>query len=549
MTILEAMHDPALFGLWFKDRASWRAWEAFLAALFGLPMDADALAIYQRCTGRSRPPTQPATEAWMVVGRRGGKSRVAALIALFLATFRNYREYLAPGEVGMLPVIAAGRKQARTVMRYMTGLINAVPMLHQMLASEPTKEAIELTNRVTVEVLTASVAAVRNYTMVSAVCDEIAFWPTDEDGANPDVEILNALRPCMGTIPDSILIALSSPYARRGTVWEAHREHFGRDDDETLVWQAETATMHPHAPDSRLGRLIAKAYRDDEARAAAEYGAQFRRDIESFVAREVVEACVASDRHELPPVRGVEYVAFVDPSGGSQDSMTLAIAHEREDGKAVLDCIRERRPPFNPDDVVSEFAAVLKGYGLARVVGDRYGGEWPRERFRAHGIWYDVAEKPKSDLYRELIPVLNRRQVELLDSPRLINQLCSLERRVARSGKDSIDHAPGAHEDVANSVAGACLLAAPRAATMELLSDTEEDERARRHPFDRLGDGDRQQLEAALPWSIVQQPSLDLTCGNCVCRESRDGRSYCVAQGLWVKDKLPACELHQVAPA
>ena len=171
-----------------------------------------------------------------------------------------------------------------------------------MLASEPTKEAIELTNHVTIEVLTASVAAVRNYTMVSAVCDEVAFWPTDEEGANPDVEILNALRPCMGTIPDAVLIAISSPYARRGTLWESHRDHFGRDGDDTLVWQADTATMHPHAPDSRLGRVIAKAYADDPLRAAAEYGAEFRRDIESFVSREAVDACVVPERRELPPV-------------------------------------------------------------------------------------------------------------------------------------------------------------------------------------------------------------------------------------------------------
>ena len=458
MTILDAMHDSALFEPWFRDRDSWRAWEAFLAALFGLPMDGNALAIYQRCTGRSRPPTHPATEAWMVVGRRGGKSRIAALIALFLATFRDYREYLAPGEVGMLPVIAAGRKQARTVMRYMTGLINAVPMLRQMLASEPTKEAIELTNRVTIEVLTASVAAVRNYTMVSAVCDEIAFWPTDEDGANPDVEILNALRPCMGTIPDSILIALSSPYARRGTLWDAHHEHFGHDDDETLVWQADTATMHPHPPDSRLGRLIAKAYAEDEARASAEYGAQFRRDIESFVSRESVEACVVPHRRGLPPCGGVRYVAFVDPSGGSQDSMTLAVAHAH-DGQVILDAVRERRPPFSPADVVAEFAALLKEYRITTVQGDRYAGEWPAERFREHGITYRVADRVRSDIYRDLLPLLNSGQVELLDHARLTGQLCSLERRTARGGRDTVDHAPGGHDDVANAAAGALVVA------------------------------------------------------------------------------------------
>lgn len=431
VTILDAMNDPALFGRWFgRDTATWRAWRVFLASLFGLPIaEADA-RLYQQCTGRTDPQTAPAVEAWMVVGRRGGKSRIAALIALFLACFRDYREYLAPGEVGTLPIIAADRKQARTVMRYMTGLINVVPMLKAMLASEPTKEAIELTNSVVIEVQTASISAVRNYTIIAAICDELAFWTTDEYGANPDAEIINALLPGMGTIPDSVLIGLSSPYARRGALWENYRAHFGRNGDDTLVWQADTATMHPHAPDSRLGRLIAKAYEKDEIAASAEYGAEFRRDIETFVSREAVDACVVPDRHELPPVSGVHYVAFVDPSGGSQDAMTLAIAHQ-QDGRAVLDCVRERQPPFSPAAVVEEFAAAVKAYRASSVTGDRYAGLWPRERFREHGIEYRVSEKVRSDLYRDLLPQLNSKQAELLDHPRLIGQLCNLERRAA----------------------------------------------------------------------------------------------------------------------
>src|ERR1035437_5707500 len=104
MTIIDAMHDPALFGLWFKDTGSWRAWEAFLAALFGLLMDAEAEAIYRQHSRRTVLPSAPAREAWMVIGRRGGKSRIAALIAVFLACFRDYQELLAPGGVGTLAV-------------------------------------------------------------------------------------------------------------------------------------------------------------------------------------------------------------------------------------------------------------------------------------------------------------------------------------------------------------------------------------------------------------------------------------------------------------
>jgi hypothetical protein len=76
-----------------------------------------------------------------------------------------------------------------------------------------------------------------------------------------------------------------------------------------------------------------------------------------------------------------------------------------------------------------------------------------------HGVEYLVADKAKSDIYRDLLLVLNSSRVELLDHARLVAQLCGLERRTARGGRDSIDHAPGVHDDVANSVAGAIVTA------------------------------------------------------------------------------------------
>jgi hypothetical protein len=133
--------------------------------------------------------------------------------------------------------------------------------------------------------------------------------------------------------------------------------------------------------------------------------------------------------------------------------MTLAIGH-RQDEVVVLDALRERKPPFSPQSVVEEFAVVMESYHVSDVTGDRYAGEWPRERFREHGVTYEPAAKPKTDLYRDMLPAINSRQVELLDDSRLVAQICGLERRVARGGRDSIDHAPGGHDDVSNSVAG-----------------------------------------------------------------------------------------------
>jgi hypothetical protein len=173
----------------------------------------------------------------------------------------------------------------------------------------------------------------------------------------------------------------------------------------------------------------------------------------------VVDAAVVPDRFELPPLTGTNYIAFVDPSGGTSDRMTLAIAHRGERDRVILDAVRERRAPFAPDDVVLEFVPLLKSYNVQTVRGDRYAGEWPRERFRLYGITYEVAEQTKSDLYRDLLPILNSGRAELLDVPRLVSQLCGLERRTARGGRDSIDHPPGAHDDLSNSVAGAIVSA------------------------------------------------------------------------------------------
>ncbi|BCG80089.1 hypothetical protein [Mesorhizobium sp. 113-3-3] len=445
MNILQACESPLLFSRWFKNRDNYASWFAFLAAFFGLPMSEDQLATFKHHTGRTEAPTEAGSEAWLIVGRRGGKSFVMALVAVFLACFFDYRQYLAPGEKATVLVIAADRRQARTIIRYIKAMLTGIPSL-ALLIDRETADSFDLTNSVTIEVGTASFRSTRGYSYAAVLCDEIAFWRTD-DAAEPDFAILDAIRPGMATIHTSMLLCASSPYARRGALWDAYRRHWGKDGA-PLVWKATTREMNPTVRQS----VVDAALERDHAAASAEWLAEWRSDIEAFVTREVVEACVSLNVTERAPA-GMMYKAFVDPSGGSNDSMTLAIGH-RADGKAVLDATRERKPPFSPESVVADFAALLQNYGISSVTGDRYAGEWPREQFRKHGITYRVADKPRSDLYRDLLPLLNSGSVDLLDDDKLINQIVGLERRVARGGRESIDHGPGGHDDLANSVAG-----------------------------------------------------------------------------------------------
>ena len=266
-------------------------------------------------------------------------------------------------------------------------------------------------------------------TCVAALGDECAFWMSDKS-ANPDVEILNAVRPALATTQGP-LIAISSPYARRGALWDTYKKHFGPEGDPSiLVAQGATRDFNPDLPQS----IIDKAMDRDPAAAAAEYMAQFRTDVEGFITREAVEACVTLGTRERPTERKNGYIVSSIPLVEASDAFTLAIAHV--EGKTqILDLIRERKPPFSPEQVVEEFAKIIRSYRCTKVYGDRYGGEWPREQFRKHGVNYEPAEKSKSDLYRDLLPLINSGAVDLLEHDRLLMQFTSLERRISRGGR------------------------------------------------------------------------------------------------------------------
>src|ERR1700730_18180316 len=167
----------------------------------------------------------------------------------------------------------------------------------------------------------------------------------------------------------------------RGVLWDAFRRWYGKDDARNLVWKAITRVMNQTVPQE----FIDEEYERDPVSADAEDGANFRSDIAEFVSLAVLEACTVEGLFELPPVSGTAYLAFCDPSGGSSDSMTLAIAHH-DDGVAVLDCVREVRAPFQPEAVVADFCTTLAAYGVEKVTGDRYAGAWPREQFKKRNV-------------------------------------------------------------------------------------------------------------------------------------------------------------------
>jgi hypothetical protein len=454
-SLLDAINDPKLFAPWFRKPETWAAWRALLAALFGLPMSEADLATYRACTGRNEPPTTQAKEAWLICGRRAGKSFVLALIAVYLATFFNYRQYLTPGERGVIVIIARDRKQGRVIFLYIRALLTKVPMLRALIERE-TADSFDLAGGVSIEILTASFKSIRGRTVVACLADEIAFWPTD-DAADPDYAVLDAVRPAMATIPNAMLLCASSPYAKRGTLHDAHKRHYGKDGDPILVWKAATRTMNPTVPQA----VIDQAMERDRSDAEAEYGALFRSDLESFISIETVQACVERGVIERPPLGGRKYVSFTDPSGGSGDSMVGAVGH-LESGILVVDAVREILAPFDPESATDELARMFHHFRINTTHGDAYSSAWCRTAFERRAITYLHCELPRTALYLNLLPYLNARTIRLLDHSKTVNQIAALERRTARGARDSIDHPRDQHDDLANAIAGLAFATAQR---------------------------------------------------------------------------------------
>jgi hypothetical protein len=244
------------------------AWRTLLIAANGEKLTDDERELYTRLTGREHEPLQRVDELAAVVGRRGGKSRAMSILAAYIAGLCDHTDALAPGEKGVLLCIALDQRVAKIILDYGQALFERSPILRQLIANR-TADALELTNRISLEVRPISFRRLRGPTYVAVIADELAFWFTEASYANPDIEILNAVTPGLATTHGPLILA-SSPYAKSGVLWETYRKHFGRHDASTLVAHGPSRTFNPTLSQSVIDRALEK----DRPRALAEYMAQ-----------------------------------------------------------------------------------------------------------------------------------------------------------------------------------------------------------------------------------------------------------------------------------
>lgn len=434
------------------DGPTFASWLALLGGALGCTLDDAQAATFHQLTGR-KPPHAPVRELWLAVGRRGGKSRAAAALVVFLALLKEWR--LAPGEVGVVMVLANDRTQAKVAFRYIRGLLDAHPILARELVSVTT-DTLTLANGIEIVIGTADTAAVRGRTVVAAICDEFAFWPYEEA-----TEVLRALRPGMVTQTEAMLIVISTAYAAAGPFYDARRRYWGVDDPHVLYAVATSQQMNPTLSD---GFIAAELERDPVGN-AAEYLSVERSDVAGFLDAPLVDSVTRTEPRELPAVVHtpsgalIQYVAGLDVSGGRSDAAACAVAH-RDGQRVIVDACRRWPAPHDPATVAAQVAEFLGSYQLAHAHADHYGAELSRRLYHEAGVTLVSADVTRSEAYLHLLPLLTTGRTELPPEPRLRTELLGLERRTARGCRDSVDHRPGAHDDLANAVALVCWAAA-----------------------------------------------------------------------------------------
>jgi len=447
-SIDKALADPALLGAALGDAATFQTWRVVLRAAFGLTLSRDEARAFASVAGGRAPPNKRVRELWCIIGRRGGKSRMAAAIAVYLAVFVKHK--LARGEQGMVLVLAASQEQARVVFGYAKAFLESSPVLRQEVAAV-TRSEIRLRNGITIAIHSNSFRTIRGRTLCAAVFDEVAIW-RDEASAQPDTETYTAVLPSLLTT-NGMLVGISTGYRRAGLLYQKHRDYFGVNSDDTLVVQGPTVVFNQALTEEDIAAQRAA----DPAAAASEWDGGFRDDIASYLDDELIDAAVEHGRPlELPPRAGIYYRAYCDASGGvGADSYTIAVGH-KEKGCFVVDVIRGTTSgkKFDPQEVTGDYAALLKEYKVSTVTGDYYGAEWVAASWRSCNVSYVRSELPKSAIYLETIPLFARGLVRLPDHPKLLRELRLLERHTHRSGKDSIDHPKNGRDDYANSACG-----------------------------------------------------------------------------------------------
>lgn len=529
----EAIAEPKLLKSYFDSLA--RPQQVALKAFYGLPLSEeeilhwsvfqesciyDELGYVKDITPVKYDPFE-CQQAWLIIGRRSGKTaKFLAPILVYEAALGGHQQYASPEQEIICYLVAQKLEVAKSHFGFLREVVRSSPLIQKLLVSD-LAEGMKFANKVEIRPGSPSIRAQRGMAIPVVAMDEIGFWYTDPEAANPDVEVVRALAWAQMQFPHRKRFGTTTPWGKEGLAWKfynAGTNGWKLKDDKTTNLIEYKNVLVLHATTAASGNpLVDKDFLEQERASdpmayERESMARFVDSVSGFLSpsllREAVDAGVA-ERAALPrpgkPRDPVPfYVAAIDPAF-RKDSFTFTIVHHDEVKGIVQDVVREFKPfpgtALNPALVLDEIKPDLDRFRVNVVYTDQYQFESLNQIAMQKGIYLenvDFTGRSKQKIMGNLQQLLNTKRLKLLDPAAnkhalaQMEQLKSLEQRLTAQGNSQIAAPKGKHDDLAMVLALACF----KAVWQLPVAGQEEAEKPLSHVQKGLATIRKRQLEA-----------------------------------------------------
>lgn len=478
----ESIAEPLLFQSAYKALSVPQA--AALRIFYGLPLNDQQLewwsvsqeaCLYDelfRVVGITAVEYVPReySRATLCIGRRGAKtSGFSSFVIAYEALCGGHSDRVKKGQDFIALQVAQDLSTARANLKQ-----HIIPILESSKigakelqdASGKLNVTAEQARLKTGALITVAPPSMKIRGAAIAVCamDEVAYWPSDSDAAQPDTEVERAVTPAMAQFPFRKLVKTSTPYTKEGLIWRdfqigtqgcklpAHKR--GPFKNFLLLHSSTSGMQNPVVEES----FLKEQFELDPAAYAREYGAQFADSISGFLNTQLLRESVAPDVYERAYDNRWLYVAALDPAFRT-DAFAFTIGHYEPRG-FVQDVIRHFKPelgiPLSPSWVLDQIIPLCNSYGISTAYSDQYQLESLNQLAQDRGLFLErvvFSAGSKANMYGNFQQLLNQKRLHLLDHPEQLMELQRLEKTLQSQGGVKIAAPPGKHDDLATTCA------------------------------------------------------------------------------------------------
>lgn len=414
----------------------------------------------------------------LIVGRRGGKSTISAIVAIFSMLKVDWKPFLTKTPVATVLVLSHSVEFSEEVLDILRQMVEESPLLSMLKDSKrkdtqrifhlkvpfikkrkDSNEEYVSYSRVRVKVGAASKKTTRGSAVCTLLCDEIAFWNLAETAAESDADILRAVRPALLQFGEhGTIIKLSSPGIKQG---ELYNEWNRKEElkNYLIQFKAPSWVWNTILP----AEEFKKEWRIDPDGFDTEYRANFVDSISNFILPEYVDMAVMRNVKFNPPSedKNTTYSAAIDAAFKS-DKFAFALVGHNE--KRVTTYVLKywegsKNNPVKAHEVAKYIRTVCAEYGISEVDGDQYSYQPLREIFEQYGIrlvenTFSIPYKRK--IYFALKRLFHNQQIDLPDIPLLSKEIKELQVEQTPTGQVKIGHPQGGSDDLADALGVAC---------------------------------------------------------------------------------------------